>query len=403
MQDWEDKSMSRKIIIIGAGASGLMAAIHAAGQGANVTILEQNDLPGRKLLATGNGRCNLTNLRQEPSCYRGDDPGFVSHALSFFSFRDTVRFFSSLGIYTVNRDGYLYPRSGQASQVRDLLSMEAGERGVKIRCRTGVKSVEKRPEGGFLVNVEGYSYPCDALILANGSQASRIEGSGPSGYMFASSLGHRIINTVPALVPLVSREKINWHGVRTEGNLSLKVDDTTVSQASGELQLTSYGISGIPVFEISRFAAKALLEDRKVTLFIDFFPDFDAEGLAKMLEERQKNCPYKKEKELLKGLFPDKLIEVLVGRKNLIQAIKSFPLTIVDTKGFSQAQAAAGGVDTSEVDPCTMESRITRGLYFSGEVLDIDGTCGGYNLQWAWSSGALAGTCAAQERTESQT
>ena len=277
--------MSKNVIVVGAGASGLMAAIKAAEYGGRVTILEQNGLPGRKLLVTGNGRCNLTNTNQSRECYHCSNSFFPLPAIAAFGQQETVQFFSKLGIYTVNRGGYLYPHSGQASQVLGVLTMEAKARGVKIRCNTGVKAVTRMnpgqhkvlPEGGYAVRVEGYTYYCDALILANGSPASSVEGACDSGYALAKSLGHTIIRPEPALVPLVTREKYPWHGVRTEGKVTLYVENTSVAESEGELQLTSYGISGIPVFQVSREAARALGDGQSVTACLDFFPDFDPE------------------------------------------------------------------------------------------------------------------------------
>ena len=384
----------KKIIIVGAGASGLMAAIASAEEGASVTVLEQNEKPGKKLLSTGNGRCNFTNTEQSPECYRGTDPGFALPALYSFGQQDTVRFFSRLGIYSVNRGGYLYPRSGQASQVLSVLLMEAKHRGIRIRCATGVLGIEKKGSG-FLVQTEGYAYPCDAVILANGSIAAVNASSGTDGYTLAKSLGHTVIDPCPALVPLVTAEKYPWQGVRAEGQISLRVDGETVSVSRGELQLTSYGISGIPVFQVSRFAARAVEEGRRVTAEIDFFPDFDDAGFESFMDSRRKACPYKNDQELLEGLFPDKLIPVLLSGKDAVTAVKHFPLTIKGTRGFDAAQVCSGGVDTSEVDPFTMRSLLVPGLYFCGEILDIDGMCGGYNLQWAWSSGETAGRNAA--------
>ena len=379
--------MPKNIIVVGAGASGLMAAVKAAEKGARVTILEQNGLPGRKLLVTGNGRCNLTNTYQARECYRGTDPLFSSAALTAFGQQETVRFFSKLGIYTVNRGGYLYPRSGQASQVLGVLLMEAKARGVKIRCNTGVKGIsplaprqnKELPGGGYAVRVEGYTYYCDAVILANGSPASSVEGACDSGYALAKSLGHTIVRPEPALVPLITRERYPWHGVRAEGKVTLYVEDTPVSEAEGELQLTSYGISGIPVFQVSRAAARALGDGLSVTACLDFFPDFDREGFDRFMSARRTDCPYKSEKELFAGIFPDKLIDVLMTQKDPQKAAKSLKMTV-----------------TSTGDPFTMESLRSKGLFFSGEILDVDGICGGYNLQWAWSSGALAGMHAAE-------
>lgn len=385
----------KRVVVVGGGASGLAAAIAAAGKGASVTILEQNDRLGKKICATGNGKCNLTNTEMPPDAFRGTHPEFAREALKQFSVQDTIRFFSELGIYTVNRNGYLYPHSGQAQSVVDVLSMEARNRGVKIKTRE--KATDIFRENVWRVRTEGWNYEADAVILANGSKASNIAGSDGSGYALAEMLGHHVINPLPALTALKCSGKsfASWAGVRTEGEVTLCINGIPLKSEKGELQLTEYGISGIPVFQLSRYAIRALHENCEVSLLVDFLPEFPVEWVPAFLESRRKNCPYKNEKELLVGLFPDKLIKVLTARKNLVSAIKAFPLTVTDGMPFAQAQVCSGGVDTAEVEETTMESRLVPGIYFAGELLDIDGTCGGYNLQWAWSSGFCAGSHAA--------
>ncbi|MDY4694003.1 MAG: NAD(P)/FAD-dependent oxidoreductase [Blautia sp.] len=387
----------RKVLIIGAGASGLMAGIMAARNKASVTILEQNEKPGKKICATGNGKCNFTNLSMQPDGYRGTHPDFVKQALGQFSVKDTVDFFQHLGICPLNRNGYLYPRSGQAQSMVDVLCMEAANLGIKIKTNEKAVSVETGKK--FRVLTKGWHYEADALILSNGSRASSISGSDGSGYALAESLGHHIIPVYPALTALKCKGdsfKL-WAGVRTEGEVSLYVNDNLAARERGELQLTEYGISGIPVFQLSRYAVRAARGNQKVDLTVDFLPEYTSEQLVSLLSERKKSCPYKNEKELLIGLFPEKLIKVLLKQKDFISAVKSFPLKVSDGLDFSHAQVCSGGVDTAEMNSCTMESRLCRNLYITGELLDIDGTCGGYNLQWAWSSGAVAGINAAKE------
>ncbi len=384
----------KKVIILGAGASGMMAAIQAASQKAEVILIEKNNIIGKKLSVTGNGKCNFTNINEINTAYRGENEGFEQNALSNFTSVDAIRFFSRLGIYSVNREGWLYPRSGQASSVADVLRMEAEHLGVRIKTSTSAIEAEKKDDV-FLVRTDAWEYTGDALIIACGSKASSVPGSGEDGYRLAASFGHRIIRPLPALTGLVCSPVPGWSGVRINGKVVLLIDGLRVMEEEGEIQLTDYGISGIPVFQVSGPAIRAVSNKKKVELLVDFFPDFSAESLPAFLDERRKNCPYKDEKALLTGLFPDKLIRVLSKKPDLIPAIKAFPLKVTGGLSYANAQVCSGGVDTSEVDPSTMESALVKGLYFCGEVLDVDGACGGYNLQWAWSSGFAAGRSAA--------
>lgn len=390
----------RQVVITGAGASGMMAAIMAARNGAAVTVLEQNEKPGKKICATGNGKCNFSNLVMPEDAYRGTHPEFVKDAFAQFSVKDTVEFFKELGIFPLDRNGYLYPRSNQAQSVVDVLCMEASHLGVKIKTNEQVTAIETAKNSKkFQVLTKGWHYEADALILANGSKASSISGSDGSGYELAKKMGHRIIPVYPALTALKCKGPAfkTWAGVRTEGKVSLFINGKFHKSERGELQLTEYGISGIPVFQISTYAIRAVHEGEKAELRVDFLPELTEEETRELLHARKKACPYKNEKELLVGLFPEKLSKVLTSQKHLLSAIKEFPLEVQDGMSFSQAQVCSGGVDTSQVNTHTMESKLCRNLYFAGELLDIDGTCGGYNLQWAWSSGAAAGIHAAKE------
>lgn len=394
--------MSRSIVVIGGGASGFMAAITAARLGAAVTILEQNSRPGKKLLSTGNGKCNLTNIAEEPGCYRSSTPEFVPQVLAGFDVQQTIRFFMELGIYTRNRNGYLYPRSEQAASVVEVLEMEA--RHLKIKVKTREKVQEVLPTGrGFSVRTQTWEYPCDKVILASGSRASVIEGSCGSGYGLAESLGHTIIKPLPALTGLKGKASFygKWAGVRTEARVTLAIHDIRLKQETGEVQLTDYGISGIPVFQLSRYAARALEEGCSVSVFLDFLPEFDPDSLTAFLKGRMVRNPYKTLRESLVGLFPAKLIDVLAAEADTIEdvagRIHDFEVPVREPMPFSHAQVCSGGVSCGEINPMTMESKLIPGLYFAGEITDVDGACGGYNLQWAWSSGAVAGTAAAKE------
>lgn len=388
----------KRIIIIGGGASGLMAAIFAAREGAAVTLLEHGKSFGRKLLATGNGRCNLTNVRIYEDSYRGTHREFAAEVLQRFDNRQTISFFSKLGIYTTNQNGRLYPHSQQAQSVLDVLQMEARYRRVKMKTGEEVTAISKEQEG-FLVRTKGWTYEADCVILCTGSAASNLAGADDSGYQLARMLGHRMIKPLPALVPLRCRGDwfSAWAGVRVQGKASLFTDGAFVCAENGELQMTNYGISGIPIFQLSRYAVRALDEGRKVQIKLDFLPEFDEKNLQAFLDMRREQCPYKNEKELMCGLFPDKLIPILL-RSGFPDSLKNFQLEVTGPHSLANAQVCSGGVDVTQVHPRTMESTLCPGFYFAGEILDIDGACGGYNLQWAWSTGALAGSSAAREK-----
>ena len=362
----------KRVIVTGGGASGLMAAIAAAENGAAVTILEQNEKPGKKICATGNGKCNFTNIQVPSDAYRSENPGFEQAVLNQFPVEDTVKFFTRLGIYPVNKNGgYLYPHSGQAASVAEVLCMEARNLGVKIKTNQKVQRVFKEQDI-WKVQVEGYE--------------------------LAAALGHRLIEPLPALTALKCKNTgfSGWAGVRTEGRITLLVDGEKVTEETGELQLTDYGVSGIPVFQVSRYGIRALKQGKNVTLILNFLPEFSREQLKAFLKIRKENCPYKGKKDFLTGLFPDKLAKVLLSANDLEEAISSYPLKVTGYQSFEQAQVCSGGVDTTQVNARTLESTRNSGLYFAGELLDIDGKCGGYNLQWAWSSGYVAGVNASK-------
>ena len=395
----------RRVCVIGGGASGLIAAIFAAREGALVTLLEQNERLGKKLLATGNGRCNLTNTYQDPGCYHGEHPEFALSVFQTYSMEQTVSFFSELGIYIKNRNGYLYPASNQASSVLEVLEQEARYRKVKIKLQENAKEiVPGKPDGSWIVKTKTWQYEADAVIIACGSPASEIEGAGSAGYVLAGRLGHKIVKPLPALVPLVCKGNFfsKWTGVRTDAQITLLAKGEPLAREKGEVQLTEYGISGIPVFQISGRALRLLDQGILVSVILDFMPDFTEKELLAFLKKRMDNCTYKTIKDSLTGLFPKKLISVLTDKnpnlEQLTNRIKNLELPVKEGRSLAQAQVCQGGVSTEQIHPVSMESRICPGIYFSGEVVDIDGICGGYNLQWAWSSGALAGSHAGKEK-----
>ena len=394
-------SDKKQIIIIGAGASGLIAGIMAARGGAGVTILEKEKKPGRKLLRTGNGKCNLTNTGDMRYAYHGTDPGFAARAIDAFSVQDTIRFFTEIGLYTTSRDGWVYPYAEQAESVLTCLLREAAKLKVKIKNNETVTAVTK--EGNqFNVQTSTWTYRADCVILSCGTAASLVKSQLPcNGLMLAESLGHNMVPQRPSLVPLVCEgaAKKGWGGVRIRGTCSLCVKEVELASESGQLQLTEQGVSGIPVFNIS---GKALiLKDGglPVTLKLDFFPDFDREMTRAFLEKRQTMLGTDDMKSILIGLFPDKLIPALTSGAHSIEEltdrIKTYELHVTGSAGAGSAQVMSGGIRTDEVNASTSESLICPGLFITGELLDIDGSCGGWNLQLAWSTGANAGRHAA--------
>lgn len=403
------------VIIVGAGASGLTAGIQAARQGAKVLVLEHMEKAGKKILATGNGKCNFTNQKQGIAYYRGKNPAFVLPALEQFGVAETLQFFRELGIYArVKRDGYYYPASGQASSVRETLLMECRRLGVEILYEIGIRSIQKE-QGIFLFHTKQGVFQGRACILATGGKASKKTGSDGSGISYIVGFGHQLTDIVPALVQLQGKQSFlkEVAGIRAEGVVELYIENEKTAEDFGELQLTAFGVSGIPVFQISRYAAYGLLQNKQVFVTLNFLPDVSEHQLREILKERF--LVYGKGKtagEALIGLLPDKLNDVLLKESGIVRdkmaeacrekewnclaaQIQGLRVDIVGTKGFDGAQVTAGGVDTDEIYPKTMESRLVSGLFFSGEVLDIDGMCGGYNLQWAWTSGAVAGKAAA--------
>lgn len=398
-----------RVIIIGGGASGLMAAITAAREGAKVTVLEHQNQIGKKILVTGNGRCNFTNTDQELSHYHSENPLHMTVSLKQFTCRDTISFFKDLGIFSKNRNGYLYPHSDAASAVLDVLRMECEHLKVKIACQAEVISAEKCGDT-FKVHTPGWTYEAEKLILATGSKAAPATGSDGSGYELAKSFGHRIIEPYPALVQLLSREKClnTLAGLRVDARAILYAKDKPVISNRGEVQFNANNISGIPVFQISAEAAKNLAAGKKCFVKLDFLPDFTEELLENYIRQRISTGGYKTSVNFLTGLFSKKLSEILCDRSGisgkltadkftkddiskLCKQIKNFSINICGTNGFEHAQCCGGGVSLDEINPLTMESLKVSGLHLCGEILDVHGDCGGYNLQWAWTSGFLAG------------
>lgn len=415
----------RTVAVIGGGAAGMMAAIEAARAGAIVTLIEKNPQLGKKLATTGNGRCNYTNLDMEDRIggkFRGFHPEFAAPALDALPPEAVLDWFRAIGVEPRFRGSYVYPNSDQASAVVDALREELHRLSVKVHYNAEVKSVQRidTDEGYFMIQCTDAVVKADRVILAAGSKAAPKTGSNGDGYFIARKLGHTIVPYVPALcgIRCAGDAFRALAGIRTEAALELVIDGHSVDREAGELQIVDYGISGIPVFQLSRYAAYALQEGKKAAVYINFLPGFTDEAedprecALRLYRQRQQRLAGRKMESFFTGLLHQKLGQLLLRMasvrpelpvaelsekqlRSLASLSVRFKAECVEMNGFLQAQVVAGGVDTTEVDPCTMASRLVPGLYFAGEVLDIDGICGGYNLQWAWASGFVAGRHAA--------
>lgn len=403
------------IAVVGGGAAGLVAAIMAARAGAKVLILEHNEVLGKKILATGNGKCNYTNKMQGVDKYYGQNPAFVAPVFEQFGLEETLQFFMGLGIYPKERNGGYYPQSEQATAIRDVLLMELQHQRIGIVCGCGIRGIEKTPKG-FVFHTKGGDFYATKCIMATGGKTLKKSGSDGSGFLYLERFGHHVIDLVPGLVGLKGKQSFfaDIAGIRADAKIDLYIENAYVCSERGELQLTNYGISGIPVFQLSRVAARALVEQKKVYATLNFVPFLEKEQCLSYFKKRFKKAKEKRMSEALIGFFPEKLIPVLLEEAGikaakrsdkiseeeleaLVDTAQGLRVDITDWNTFDTAQVTAGGVDTDEINAETMESKLCPGLYFAGEMVDIDGICGGYNLQWAWSSGAVAGMHAARE------
>ncbi len=402
------------IAIIGAGASGMAAALAAAENSNNqVILLERQARVGRKLGATGNGRCNLSNLHASQGGYHGEDPTFADYAISRFGPEETLRWFRDLGLYTVaEASGRVYPWSDQANSVVDVLRFALEKPNITLKAGFEVEKVKKTAQG-FRLESKEESQDCERLIIACGGLAGTKLGGSMAGYKLLRSLGHKCTRLRPTLVQL----KTGWSGiaalkgVRANCAVTILRDGEVFSSGQGEIQFTEYGLSGPVIFETSRDVCQGSGE---WTCRLDLLPELSLEELeAELLRRKTTGLPVS---EVLTGILHNRLGRVVAQSagisgngqvadlpdsllKTLAEETKNFRISLTEPLGMDSAQVTAGGICTNEFDPQTMESRLVSGLFACGEVLDIDGDCGGYNLQWAWSSGRLAGGHAGKDNT----
>ena len=407
----------KHVITVGGGAAGMMAAIAASRHGSRVTILEKNPRVGKKILATGNGRCNYSNINTDVSHYYGGNPGFAQSALSSFSVQDTLNFFEELGIQPkVEERGKVFPASGQASSFLDVFLYEMKNAGINVICDAEIKEITKKNSRFYIELENGELFSGDSVIISTGGKAMPSSGSDGDGYNFAKAFGHTVTNTFPSLVQLMLEGDFfkRIDGVKIVGTAEIIVDNRSMAMDNGDILFANYGISGPPVLQISRTAAAYISEGRKVYAKINIMDSISYDELKELLYKRFSSAPEKSVEFSFVGLINKRLIPVILeqaGVRNIrgpvadlsvsekgsiVRILNDWRFKIKGTKGWSSAQVTAGGVSTDEINPDTMESRITKGLFFAGEVMDIDGKSGGYNLQWAWSSGYIAGKNAAE-------
>lgn len=402
------------VIIIGGGASGLVCGVEAARRGKQCLILEQKEKAGKKLYATGNGKCNFANRKVTSDFYHSvavEGESLLSQVITGDICQETEDFFSELGIPAAERQGYLYPRSEQAASLVHALEQAFFQWKGRILCEERVECIDwKNDKSCFQVRTETRCYSGRKVVLAAGGKAAARLGSDGSGYALAERLGHRITACVPALCGLKCKEK-GWNrlqGIRAKGRVSIRLDDILMEQDIGEIQFTQYGVSGIVIFNLSRYASLGLERKQRVHLILDLIPEYNRDELLLMLQGLQISCGFRKLSGLLSGFLPDKLAEFIIEKsglakecacaslsqeelERLISCCKQLEIRITDTNSFEQAQVTAGGVPLEEIQLDTMESRCCRNCYLTGELLDVDAVCGGYNLMWAWRTGIIAG------------
>ncbi len=400
---------NEKLIIIGAGAAGICAAIVCARVGQRVVLLEQNNKIGKKILVSGNGKCNIDNKYINLNRFHSQDPDFIEEVLNGYDFKVVESFFTSIGLELIEgKEGKMFPMSLQSSSVVELLEYEAKRVGVQIICDCAVTSISKEDDMFIVETVQGIK-TCEKLLLASGSPAAPQLGGSNSGYAFATKMGHTLIPRHPSLVQLCSEE--TWvkecAGVKVAGSAQLYANGEYITEKKGDLLFTNYGISGLAILDLSREISTRLASFDYCELNLDLMPELSKEKLTNLLLKRIKEGSEKPPTLWLQGVINKKLIPVILeqskckakvekelNRKEInkiVHSIKNLKLSINDTKGFKGAEVATGGINTTEVNSQTMESKLVPNLFFAGEILDVDGDRGGFNFHFAWVSGLRAG------------
>ena len=410
------------LLIIGGGASGVMAAIVAKDFGMDVAIVEGNDRICKKVLATGNGRCNISNntIFEPFNAYHSENDKFYCDTLSNFTVEDTKSLFLSLGLPFVElENGKMYPQSLQASSVIDIFRIAVEEKQIPLYLNCKVNNIAKSKNFTISTNNEDFkNFSCNKLILSCGGKVAPKTGSDGSGYKISKSFGHTIIEPIPGIVQL----KLDYpylkalSGIKFDGSVSIFINNEFIRSEKGEVLFTDYGISGPPIMQLSYYASKALSKNSTVKLVVDMFPNKTKEEIDDFFSTHFSMFSYREMSSALIGLINKKLIPTILkdcGIKDIhtpcsnidwkylnifINRLKHWEFTCIDTNGFSNAQVTVGGVNTKEINSSTLESKLIKNLYFCGEIMDVHGDCGGFNLQWAWSSGYTSAKSASNNK-----
>ncbi|MBN1332021.1 NAD(P)/FAD-dependent oxidoreductase [Candidatus Dojkabacteria bacterium] len=421
-----EKLLQYETVIIGGGASGIMAAITAARTGRKVVLLEKKEKLGKKILLTGNGRCNISNKfakedKRQVKHYFGNNPKFVMSVFNKFGYEETKEFFENLGVKFVEEDnGRMFPAGNQAQSVVDVLEYELRELNIKLINGAGVKEIKKIGNNKFAVKIsDGRVFGTSKLIIATGGKTHEQTGSTGDGYEFARQFGHKIIETFPVYSGLnITKESDSKNfpllhilqGTKLEAAITARIGSEVIAENTGTVMFAHYGLSAPGILEISReIAREFFLNEKKAEISLNFFPGKNAREVEEMIQRIWTNSPNRTLGFSLIGVLPKKVFPAILEtagmdpskkvaeinkelRSKIAELLTGLTFQVDSVRGFEEAHFTAGGVDTKEVNPATLESKLQPGLFFCGEVLDIDGECGGYNLQWAWSSGFVAGS-----------
>ena len=396
------------LVVIGAGASGMMAAITAARANKKVCIIEKLDKAGKKILATGNGKCNFTNAVMEAECFHGDK-AFIEAVLQQFSVEDCLTFFHSIGIYPKEKNGYYYPNSEQAVSVTNALLFELERLGVKIIYETIVKEISANVDKVSVWTDKG-CYLAKKAVIATGLLAAPKLGSDGSLFNIIKSLGHRFTPILPALCGFYCKgmKFKQVSGVRAYGTVAAYIDGNKIAEDTGEIQFTDYGLSGIPVFQISSTLSKGLYAKRKVEMRLNLLPQFGKQELFDEINYRRSIGNAMPMTALLNGLVNQKLSDMILEKagidkqvyascvsvkemSKIAELLQNITVAVTNYRDFEFAQVCAGGIAIEDIDYNTLESKIVPNVHFAGEILDVDGICGGYNLHFAWATGYIVG------------